>query len=540
MREATYSMPPSVHTDNTIPVNAPPIEEMLQFGFDNLPSISLGVLTPTEQRKMQIDYYHMRNILLERSQKCPYRGCDRVISLAEDDRMQEHLAATHAGDGCNFCDEVLYQHWTVNQRRAHFLSQHSELFLNMWHVEDDNSFRAGARPHGQVDWERESRYRWCPRCGRDHNTLDAKADREHHDSVCYPGAPEGEWVACDQCGVIHDPMQRHTCREVVNTMEWPYCHRCGLGMGLFSDLYRAKHQLHCMGFYSNVARRCPWCQVDLEEGPRQFQRLAHIERCDSKPDPEAQGPLDPETGGPWPFLPRKDEVEGEKDQEPPQLCAICDKTIIQFDAHLLLKHIEEAHPDFTDFCIFCKLDYGKRGWLGDRKKRLLHLDDHIHDRKAKMAADLAETTDLPYNHPYRRKVIGPKDYELLKDKRDLEHCKKLYEGLVRVWQQQLLEVGLAENKIAMLKDELRRKGVWAPEVTADTEAGKGKEAGLLRKPETGTASERAFVNPFAPNATTAPSPPPVSAPAASAAPQQKKDKGKGKAKAMPAQKEIAK
>lgn len=518
-REATYSKPPSVHTENRIPQTAPPLEKVLQFESDNIPSIALGVLTPTEQRKLQVAYYNMRNILLERSQKCPYRGCDRVFPMADEDRMQQHLEAKHMGDRCNFCDEVLYQHWTVNQRRAHFLSNHIDLFLNMGHVEDDNGFGAGPRPHGQVDYARESRYSWCPRCGRDHRTLDAKADREHHDSVCYPGAPAGEWIPCKQCGVIRSPMKRHKCRDVVNTMEWPYCHRCGLAMGEFSDLYRARHQLHCMGFYAEDARRCPWCHMDLEEGPMKFQKLSHIQHCDRKPDPAAQGPLDPETGKPWPYKPPLEEVEGEKGQDPPQVCTLCDKTIIQFDAHLLLKHIEDNHADFTALCIFCKLDYEKRGWGDDRQKILLHLDDHIHDRRAKMAADLAETFDLPDNHPYMRTVIRKEDLPYIRDIRDVQHTKELYDALWRVYRSQTEECEEDKKQIAALRAALLSKDM---EVTA-LKAAKAKEGGKPKKPA---------INPFAPS--------PPAAPSASSATGQKENvKRSGKTKPKPHQKAVA-
>lgn len=521
MREATYANPPSVHKENKIPQNAPPLEKMLQFGSDNVPSISLGVLTPTEQRNLQTSYYNMRNTLLERSQKCPYSGCDRVISLGEEDRMQQHLAEAHMGDSCNFCDEVLYQHWTVNQRRAHFLSNHIDLFLDMHHVQDDNSFKAAPRPHGQVDYDRESRYTYCPRCGREHTTLDAQADREHHDLVCYPGAPEGDWIACHKCGVLHSRIERHQCRKVANTMEWPYCARCGLGMGLFSDLYRGRHQLHCMGFRTEDVRRCPWCQQDLEEGPNSLVKLSHIEHCGLKPAPAAQGPLDPETGKPWPYKPALKEVEGEPEQEPPQRCTLCEKTIIHFDAHLLLKHIEDNHADFTAFCIFCKLDYHKRGWGDDRKKILRHLDDHIHDRKATMAADLVETMhDLPFNHPYRRKALRDKDYADVKDRRELERTKQLYDALWDSSRRQIEESNNDKRQIDLVRRELLKREKELAEAKKALKAVKAKEGGQSTEPAPTAPRATPAVNPFAPT------------PAIG----QKKDKGKGKVKPTPAQK----
>lgn len=496
MREVAYAHPPSVHTENRIPQNAPPLEKVLGFGSDNLPSISLGVLTPTEQRKLQVSYYEMRNILLERSQECPYRGCDRVISLAEEGRMQQHLAEAHMGDKCNFCDEVLFQHWTVNQRRAHFLNRHCDLFLNMGHVQDDSKFSAGPRPHGQVDYDRESRYTYCPRCGRDHTTLDAKADREHHDKVCYPGAPKGEWMVCYKCGAIHSRMKRHKCRKEVNTLEWPYCERCGLGTGLFSDLYRGKHQLYCMGFRTEDVRRCPWCQQDLEEGIFTHRRLSHVHFCDHKPDPEAQGPLDPATGEPWPYKPPLEEAEVEPEQEPPQLCPVCEKTIVHLDAHMLLKHIEANHPEKTALCLFCKLDYDKRGWTGDRKKILLHLDDHIHDRKVRLASDLVQTLpQLPWNHPYQQRALRPKDYAAVKDARELERTKQLYDALYATSLKQAEEIKADKRQIALVREELREKDMKLAEAENALQIWRAKGEGTPTEP-----APTAAANPFAPAA----------------------------------------
>lgn len=496
VREVTYPNPPSVYADNEIPQNAAPIERVLRFGSDNLPPIALGVLTPSEQRKLQIEHYDMRNILLDRSQKCPYRGCDRVFSLAEDDRMQQHLAGAHMGDSCNFCDEVLYHHWTVNQRRAHFLNRHCDLFVDMHHVENDNRFRAGPRPHGQVDWERESRYTWCPRCGRDHVTLNATADREHHDLVCYPGAPEGQWMVCHKCGEIHSITKYHECREVVNTMEWPYCHRCGLGVGQFSELYRGKHLLHCMGFRREDVRRCPWCQRDLEEGAESYNKLGHLTHCYAKPDPAAQGPLDPDTGKPWPYKPPREEAEGEPEQEPPQLCTLCSKTVIQFDAHLLLKHIEDNHADYTDVCIFCGLDYEKRGWVGNRKRILAHLDDHIHDRKVRLAADLVDTLDIPFNHPYKWRALRPRDYEGVKSRREMERYKKLYDELMEASQRQIEKHNEEEQQMVSLRERL----LEVERELAETE--KALEELKSKAP----ASTAAATNPFAPAAAASPTP----------------------------------
>lgn len=458
-REAAYAKPASVHTDNALPLNAPPVEKVLRFAFDNVPAVSLGVLTPTEQRRVQMEHYHMRNLLLERSEKCPFRGCDRVIALADEGRMEQHLADAHVGDGCNFCDEVLYAHWTVNQKRAHFLNKHFDMFLSRGELRDDNNFWAKARPHGLVDYVRESRWTFCPRCGRNHDDLDRKADREHHDTVCYPGAPRGDWVACVQCGVLHSRTERHRCREVLNTRELPYCHECGLATGLFSDLYRGKHQLECKGFGpgGDEARYCPWCRLLLENGSKE-DKVRHIKSCERRPFiHKADGPLD-DSGEPWPHQPPIEEQEGKPEQEPPEVCTVCNKTIAHLDAHMLLKHAEDEHGDFAAaFCIFCKLDWKERGWAEDRKQKLLHMDDHIHGRKEKLAAELAQTLDLDDNHPWLVRVLRKKDLADVKDRREVEHAKELHQRMWDDSQALIKESTKDRTELYQVKETLRQE-----------------------------------------------------------------------------------
>ncbi|KAB5584973.1 hypothetical protein GE09DRAFT_10645 [Coniochaeta sp. 2T2.1] len=498
-REAAYAKPPSIHTDNKIPQNAPPVEKLLQFGSNNVPITSLGVLTPTEQRKLQVGYYHMRNILLDRSQKCPYRGCDRVIAIGDDDRMQKHLRDAHMGDGCNFCDEVLYEHWTINQRRAHFLKCHSDLFLRRTHVQDNNSFRAHARPHGRVDYDRESRWSYCPRCGRDHNALTAKADREHHDSVCYPGAPKGDWVVCTKCGVFHSKMEYHReCRKNVNTLEYPYCNTCGLGQGLFSDLYHGTHQLHCKPIRSDDPKYCPWCGIELIGSLD--QRRFHHDNCEYSPNATAEGPIDGETGQIWLPKPPIEEQEPEPEQEPPEMCTLCKKGLIGVDAHLIQKHIDDEHGDYsTRCCIFCKLNYETRGWADDRQQILLHLDDHIHDRKEKMAADLVVTLGkLPWNHPFKMKPLRPTDYAAVRDLREAEETKEIYGNLWESTRKLIDEMNEDKRTITELRKELR---------AAKEKPGESSEQ--VSRPTPAPAPRTLPPNPFGPKQTDAPADAPV-------------------------------
>jgi hypothetical protein len=472
-REKTYTTAPSVWADNRIPDNAPPVEKTLKFGSDNVPTISIAVLTPTEQWHMQKRYYDLRNLLLERSQKCPYLGCNRVFSMADEDRMQKHLADVHVGEKCNFCDEILYRHWTEGQRRAHFLGTHSKLFLKWGDVRDDNNFNV--RPEGRVDYDRESRWTFCARCGRDHTKLDALADRTHHDNVCYPGSRDGphDWVACQDCGdrvrIRDGAAQPHECRGVVNAEEYPYCEECGLPAGLFSDVYRAKHLTHCRG-HSNVdAKYCPWCRVELGQ-----TKLAHLKECPLRPDDEARGPLDPETGCAWTYLPG---FKGEENMDPPQVCPLCRETVMHLDANRLMKHFDDHHGE-ERVCPFCKLDWKRRGWKGDYAAKVAHMDDHIHGRKAAMAADLALGSGFPDDHPYRRHVLRAGDYDDLIVIREIEHenevlrkkCEELEKDVA------YLREKLADTRAELYQIESEEAKAAAAEEKpkkADKAAGKG-------------------------------------------------------------------
>ncbi|KAK3995293.1 hypothetical protein QBC44DRAFT_234386 [Cladorrhinum sp. PSN332] len=96
LRELSYTQPLSVQTNQALPMNAPPVEPLLNLGSSSLPIVSLSVLTPTEVRKLQINFTHMRNMLLSRSEKCPYEGCGAIIALRDPNLMRQHLKDEHS------------------------------------------------------------------------------------------------------------------------------------------------------------------------------------------------------------------------------------------------------------------------------------------------------------------------------------------------------------------------------------------------------------------------------------------------------------
>ena len=131
VRKYSYNNPLSVQDYRTIPINAPPLEQVLNVGNSSLPAVTLAVLTPSEVRRLQVNHYNMRNLALDRIQKCPFKDCDEAFSMLEAGHLHRHVADSHTFEKCNFCDTYLYKYWTFEQRKAHFNSEHREI-LSRW------------------------------------------------------------------------------------------------------------------------------------------------------------------------------------------------------------------------------------------------------------------------------------------------------------------------------------------------------------------------------------------------------------------------
>ncbi|KAI6383247.1 hypothetical protein MCOR25_000167 [Pyricularia grisea] len=128
LREQTYGNPISIYDGGRphIPINAPPIETFLHGGA-GLPSVSIAMMTLTEQRHLQEQYLQMRNLALERTMPCPYRPCGYSFSVDKLDDMRAHIEASHSWDNCNFCDERLYRYWGSEKRLHHYNTKHSNM-----------------------------------------------------------------------------------------------------------------------------------------------------------------------------------------------------------------------------------------------------------------------------------------------------------------------------------------------------------------------------------------------------------------------------
>ena len=292
LREYSYANPLDVRTLKALPINAPPVDSLLNLGYDSVPVVSLSVLTPTEMRRQQRDYHTLRNLLLSRVEKCPHEGCGAVFP-AGTDWLQKHIADQHTAEKCNFCSEPLFQHWTPDQRYQHFLSKHAKALRALAPKETDDHVEWANQKRS--DRTREGLWKFCARCGRDHGVLTAPADRTHHDSVCYPDVQdqEGDWWACSGCGEHLDTrpgdLGKHACKGGADG-EKLFCARCAFTLGPLSQAYKYRHFSFCTGHGRDNAKFCPWCGIE-QDGDFDA-RVEHIEHCDRKPYPEALGPID--------------------------------------------------------------------------------------------------------------------------------------------------------------------------------------------------------------------------------------------------------
>lgn len=287
LRERSYAHPLDVRMHISVPINAPPVDKLLDLRHDSVPVVSLSVLTPTEVRRLQRDYHNLRNLALSRVERCPYPNCHVVYPANDPKEIEKHLQDTHVAEKCNFCDDQLFAHWSPEWRHRHMVQKHSHIFESYVHARDDDAVKIS--DEGRTDRTREGPWTYCPRCGRHHTMLSVAADRKHHDNVCYPGMQNqvSDWVACGTCGGrITDP----ALHDHDEGNEKRFCQQCALPLSLFSKMYASKHLAFCKGHGREDAQYCPWCGVQLDDD---FDaRIGHIELCIMKLSLDAEGPID--------------------------------------------------------------------------------------------------------------------------------------------------------------------------------------------------------------------------------------------------------
>lgn len=424
-REWSYGHPLSINMEGQypeIPVNAPPLENFLMTTgpdgiSDTVPMMSTQLMTATEQRRLQEAFFKMRSIALDRAQPCPYLGCTKYFPV--DDKgmvaFRAHLKDVHVGTNCPFCSETLLSHWAPWQLAQHFLVNHADYFSRKGDLRRDLAVTIQSR--GFVH-RREEQFSFCPRCGRNHQVLGARADRIHHDNLCFPGnmADFDQAKYCRSCGEGYLPpggvfqQPAHRCNATPEQQKQNmHCNDCGLPTHEFSVVYAHKHVLHCRGATSSHASWCPWCGIDVKLCSR-VERHRHLDNCALKPA-TGENPINTSTGEPMDsprdtprhrrrktyFKPVGNEINLVKI---PKYCPMqgCSQDLSIFNADGLFTHCVLEHCEATGNgreCPFCCMDFEARGWVLMEQKTS-HFEDHIDMRTQRIMADLeiAQATDL--------------------------------------------------------------------------------------------------------------------------------------------------
>ncbi|KAH6877126.1 hypothetical protein B0T10DRAFT_584564 [Thelonectria olida] len=108
-----------------IPMGAPPIESILRSP-GNAPIFNRGVLTPSEQARLQGLNYTQRNQLLSRTSVCPYKDCQFIYNASSPEDLEQHLQQNHRVLECPWCDTTLLAHSPREQRLEHIRDAHSD------------------------------------------------------------------------------------------------------------------------------------------------------------------------------------------------------------------------------------------------------------------------------------------------------------------------------------------------------------------------------------------------------------------------------
>lgn len=419
-REWSYGHPLSIHMDGQypeIPVNAPPLEPLLKVPgpdggvSDSVPMMSTQLMTATEQRRLQEAFFKVRSLALHRVQECPFPGCWKYFPVDEEGtkKFQAHIKNVHVGKQCPFCPDILLDSWAPWQIAQHFTTKHIDEFSHKGDLRRDLTVPIHSK--GLVH-SREEQFTFCPRCGRNHSILDAKADRAQHDNLCYPGnsSDAASTKYCVNCGKGYTPSdglfphQAHEqeCKAAPEQREEAmHCQDCGLPTHEFSRRYAHKHVLFCKGADCNRANWCPWCGIDLALTSR-VECYAHLDTCAEKPY-TGKNPICTSTGEPLNSPRDTAEIRRRAQHfqpmsqqfvriEVPKMCPIraCTEDLSVLNAGGLFKHFYGEHAEATNgmkFCPICHLDFQARGWAHlDEKTR--HLDDHMERREERILGDL--------------------------------------------------------------------------------------------------------------------------------------------------------
>jgi hypothetical protein len=336
-------------------------------------------------------------------------------------KFHAHLEQKHVGSHCPFCTNTLFAHWLPEQKEKHFVEKHSEYFTRKGDLLKEARLAESIKSKGLVH-RREEQYSFCPRCGRNHNTLNSKPDRIQHDNVCFPGnnTRDAHMTYCTFCGdpeltgsgAPGSPWVTHVCQVPRDPKAIPasdaFCKTCALPCSRLGMSYARRHLLHCKSPDTARDNWCPWCGIDLKSGPRK-QRLQHLKDCGLKPF-TGENPVCTETGQAKESPRDNPEVLRRSFFKPtpgpgydrvviPNICPVagCQQDLSVLNAHGLYRHFMRNHTEGTNnmtHCPFCQVDFVARKWTICQEKEA-HFQDHIDQRYERIMADetISKSTD---------------------------------------------------------------------------------------------------------------------------------------------------
>jgi hypothetical protein len=105
------------------PITAAPAEKIHRLS-SNVPMFSKSILTPTEQADLQHGFWDLRNMLLKRTNMCPFKNCKFTWRLDDHEELNTHALTVHAKQKCPFCDDALFSWCDKDQRIKHIRDKH--------------------------------------------------------------------------------------------------------------------------------------------------------------------------------------------------------------------------------------------------------------------------------------------------------------------------------------------------------------------------------------------------------------------------------
>ncbi|KAK7999426.1 hypothetical protein PG990_012026 [Apiospora arundinis] len=274
MRDLTVWETPSIFTNPmkpVMPLHAPPLETVIRTGPD-VPAITLGMRTATEQARLEREVHTLRAQLMDRIRDCPYNDCDKRFSYMDTHGFEKHIKYDHKilqcalcvafrrGNGSDVDIDRSMMYMNRDQILIHISEEHSEQLQLLFQVPKEGS---GSQTWKKATPEQKKKmemtlFPYCFHCGRHEIRLDDAEDMFHHHINCRgtDDHPKSAAPFCRTCGgqAKRDGFGNLKCSSGSCGSHDPNysskndcCHKCGFNLAGCSKAYRAKHQHLCKG-----------------------------------------------------------------------------------------------------------------------------------------------------------------------------------------------------------------------------------------------------------------------------------------------------